>query len=51
VKLVLKNAAKWAAPTGSRWLDGAPNIPVEKAPERIVARGPKLHAEGEEGYK
>lgn len=27
VKLVLHNAVRWAAPQGSRWLDGAPNMP------------------------
>lgn len=51
VKLVLKNAVRWARPEGARWIDGAPNIPVEKAPEKIVARGAKLHADGEAGYK
>lgn len=51
VKLVLKNAVRWAKPEGPRWIDGAPNIPVEKAPEKIVAKGAKLHADGEEGYK
>ena len=51
VKLVLKNAAKWARPEGCVWKDGAPNIPVEKAPEKITVKGGKLHAEGEQGFK
>ncbi len=51
IKLVLKNAAKWARPEGSVWVDGAPNIPIEKAPERIVKKGGSLHAAGEEGFK
>ncbi|SRR5581483_7613315 len=51
VKLVLKNACRWAAPEGSRWIDSCPNIPVEKAPEQIVQKGPALHKPGEEGFK
>lgn len=51
VKLVLKNAVKWARPEGSTWKDEAPNIPVERAPEKITAKGGKLHADGEEGFK
>jgi len=43
VKRVLKNAVRWARPEGSVWIDGAPNIPVEKAPEKIVARGESVH--------
>lgn len=42
VQLVLKNAVKWARPEG-RWVDSCPNVPVDKAPEKIVERGPKLH--------
>ncbi|MCC5848060.1 MAG: ThuA domain-containing protein [Verrucomicrobia bacterium] len=51
VKLVLKNAVKWARPEGSIWKDSAPNIPVEKAPEKIQIKGGKLHEEGEAGFK
>ncbi len=29
----------------------APNVPVEAAPEKIEERGPKLHADGEEGFR
>jgi trehalose utilization protein len=43
VQLVLKNAVKWARPEGARWIDACPNVPVDKAPEKIVERGPKLH--------
>lgn len=53
VHKVLQNAVKWAhnplpriaAPTD------APNVPVEKAPERIEERGPKLHGAGEKGLR
>ncbi|MBF0277075.1 MAG: ThuA domain-containing protein [SAR324 cluster bacterium] len=50
VKLVLKNAVKWAA-TGLRWIDNCPNIPVEKAPEKIVIKGHSVHKPGEAGFK
>ncbi|GGA44591.1 ThuA domain-containing protein [Pelagibacterium lentulum] len=50
---VLRNAVKWAhnpipAYTGAY---EAPNVPVDKALEPIEERGPKLHADGEEGFK
>ena len=35
VKLILKNAAKYVTPQGTVWKDGAPNIPVEQAPDPI----------------
>ena len=43
VKLVLKNACRWAAPAGSPWLDGCPNIPLEKAPEKLTLKGHSVH--------
>ena len=51
VKLVLKNAVRWAAPEGPRWIDEAPNIPVDKAPERLEVKGQTLHKAGEAGFK
>jgi len=42
IKRVLKNAVKWANPTGSRWKDECPNVPPEKAPEPIVKQGGSL---------
>lgn len=51
VQLVIRNAVKWCAPEGSRWIDGAPNIPVDKAPEKITAKGPTLHKPGEAGFR
>ncbi len=50
VQLVLRNSVHWAAPEGSRWVDSAPNIPIERAPEPLEAKGPRLHKEGEAGY-
>ena len=43
VKLVLKNACRWAAPEGSRWIDTCPNIPVDKAPEPLKTYGDSVH--------
>ena len=53
VRKVLINAVKWAhnpqAPLKS--VQDAPNVPVDKAPEPIEERGPKLHQAGEAGYR
>ena len=51
VKLVLKNACRWACPEGNRWIDTCPNIPIEKAPEPIVRQGGSIHRPGEEGLR
>lgn len=53
VQLVLKNAVKWAYNPQPPVQDvtGAPNVPVNKAPEKIEERGPKLHGHGEEGFR
>ncbi len=50
---VLRNAVKWAhnpQPPIAKPTD-APNVPVDKAPEKIEERGPKLHAPGEQGLR
>jgi trehalose utilization protein len=51
VKLVLKNAVRWAAPEGSVWKDSCPNVPIEQAPEPIKQKGDSLHKPGEAGLK
>jgi trehalose utilization protein len=51
VQKVLKNAVHWAAPEGQRWVDSCPNVPIDKACEPLVAKGPSIHKAGEEGYK
>jgi trehalose utilization protein len=51
VRLVLRNAARWAAPEGSRWADSCPNVPIEKAAEKLVQQGASLHAPGEAGFR
>lgn len=52
VQRVIFNAVHWAAPEGS-WLDvaKAPNIPWDKAPEKITPQGPTLHKAGEAGFR
>ena len=53
VQKVLVNAVHWAANPEQRIVDvhAAPNIDVAQALEPITARGPKLHAEGEDGFR
>ena len=52
VKLVLKNAVKWAAPDGV-WAQPleAPNVPIEKAPEKLEDQGEHLHKPGDKGFR
>ena len=53
VKTVLSNAVRWAHNPAARVADptDAPNVPVGSAPEPIEERGPRLHQDGEEGYR
>ena len=53
VQKVLINGVKWAYnPQGDlKSITDAPNVPVEKAHEPIVERGPRLHQAGEAGYR
>ena len=53
VQTVLRNAVNWAYNPASRIADttSAPNIPVNEAPEEIEERGPRLHKDGEEGFR
>ena len=51
VKLVLKNACRWARMDGERWVDSCPNIPIEKAPEPLMVQGAGIHKPGEEGLR
>ena len=43
VKRILKNAVKWAVPDGPPWIDTAPSIPVDEAPEPIEPWGGSVH--------
>lgn len=53
VQRILANAVTWAHNPQPRVIGvtEAPNTPVTDAPEKIVERGPKLHADGEKGFR
>jgi trehalose utilization protein len=53
VQRVLRNAVRWAHNPQPRLADpnAAPNVPVAEAPEPITERGPRLHHDGEDGFR
>jgi trehalose utilization protein len=51
VRLVLRNAVRWAAPDGVKWIDSCPQISAKDAPEPLEIKGPRLHKEGEAGFR
>ena len=53
VRRVLGNAVRWAHNPAPRLADAsaAPNVPVTAALEPIAERGPRLHHDGEEGFR
>lgn len=51
VRQVLRNAVGWAAPDATRWIDSCPNIPAKKAPEPLENKGPRMHKEGDAGFR
>lgn len=53
VQRVIANAVRWAHNPAARIADpgAAPNRPVDAALEPITERGPRLHHDGEEGYR
>jgi trehalose utilization protein len=51
IQTVLRNACKWAASPGVRVVDAAPNVPIENAREKLVAKGETLHAPGQPGFR
>ncbi|KAA9006738.1 ThuA domain-containing protein [Histidinibacterium aquaticum] len=54
VRQVLRNAARYAAGrrvTTAAESDAAPNVPASEAPEPFEARGPRLHKDGEAGFR
>jgi trehalose utilization protein len=50
VRRVIQNGVLWARPEGT-WIDSCPNVPVEKAAEKITQQGETLHAPGEAGFR
>jgi trehalose utilization protein len=53
VQRVIANAVRWAYNPAARIgnPNDAPNVPVQSALEPITERGPRLHQDGEEGYR
>lgn len=53
VQTVLRNAVHWAHNPAERIADvtWAPNVPVDAALEPIEQRGPRLHGDGEDGFR
>lgn len=53
VQHVLRNAVRWAHNPAPRIADvnDAPNVPVAQALEPILERGPRLHHDGEDGFR
>lgn len=53
IQNVLTNAVRWAYNPAEPWKDvsKAPNVPIEKARERLTQKGGSLHRPGEQGYR
>ncbi|MBA3385602.1 MAG: ThuA domain-containing protein [Chthoniobacterales bacterium] len=51
VRQVLRNAVDWAAPDAEKWIDTCPQIPPRKAAEPLEVKGPRMHKEGEAGFR
>ncbi|WP_274630160.1 ThuA domain-containing protein [Arvimicrobium flavum] len=52
VQQILRNAVNWAHNPAPAWtaITNAPNVPIDQAREPLVQKGPRLHADGEEGF-
>ncbi|EAU41689.1 hypothetical protein FP2506_14689 [Fulvimarina pelagi HTCC2506] len=50
---VLRNAVRWAYNPAKPWKDvsDAPNVPHDKAPEKLEPKGASLHRAGEAGFR
>jgi trehalose utilization protein len=50
---IIKNATQWAYNPEPAWkgIHDAPNVPHDKAPVPLEVKGPRLHADGEEGFR
>jgi len=46
VRLVLRNACHWAAPSAPPLPDRCPNIPIDQAREPLVSKGESVHESG-----
>jgi trehalose utilization protein len=50
---VIRNAVHWAYNPAPAWtgIHDAPNVPHDKAPVPLQVKGPRLHQDGEAGYR
>ncbi len=50
---VIRNACAWAYNPAKPWtgIHPSPNVPHDKAPNPLEVKGPRLHADGEEGLR
>ncbi len=50
---VIHNATRWAYNPAAAWkgVEYAPNVPHTQAPVPLTVKGPRLHGDGEEGYR
>ncbi len=53
VRTVLRNAVHWAFNPAPAWkgIHKAPNVPIGSTKEPLVQKGPRLHGDGEEGFR
>jgi trehalose utilization protein len=53
VQRVLRNAVRWAYNPAPAWtsVDDAPNRPHDQAPVPLEVKGPRLHEDGEAGFR
>jgi len=50
---VIRNATRWAYNSAPAWkgINEAPNVPHDKAPVPLQVKGPRLHEDGQEGFR
>ena len=51
VQQVLRNAVRWAALEGQRWVDSCSRIEIENACEPLTQKGLAMHKKGEAGFR
>jgi trehalose utilization protein len=52
IRQVLRNAVRWLHNPAPAWsgIERARHVPADQAPEPLVARGPSMHADDDEGF-
>ena len=53
IQTVLRNGVQWASNADAAWKDvaDAPNVPLGSTKEPLVQKGPRLHGDGEQGFR